>query len=119
MDYYNTLSYKDLIVENTYKNGLYDIENKFNHNEIANNTINTKVSIPSIDDIIFNDNTSDYFTSTSKSSNKEAIYVQNKSGIISPRLVNSKSNIRPCISIKKEILISGTGSKTDPYGVVN
>lgn len=118
-DYYNTLSYKDLIVENTYKNGLYDIENKFNHNEIANNTINTKVSIPSIDDIIFNDNTLDYFTSTSKSSNKEAIYVQNKSGIISPRLVNSKSNIRPCISIKKETLISGTGSKTDPYGVVN
>lgn len=114
-DYYNTLSYKNLIIETTYTNGLYGKENNYNYQNISTKTIKTKITVPSIDDIILNDNQYEYFTNTGKIENEEAIYIQKENGITTTKLTTSEVTIIPCISINKEKLTIGTGSKTDPY----
>lgn len=113
--YYNSLSYKSIILENTYTNGLYGKENNYEYKDINTKTIETKVSIPSLDDIIFNDNLDSYFTNTGKIENEEAIYMYKESGIASTKLVTTEANIVPCISIDRNNLIVGSGTLTDPY----
>ena len=113
--YYNNLSYKDLIVENTYINGLYGMENNFNYKDVSLKEIKTKVSIPSIDDIIFNSKLENYFTNTGKLENIEAIYVRNNSSSASAKLITNSANIVPCISINKNNLTLGTGTLSDPF----
>lgn len=113
--YYNNLSYKNLIIENTYVNGLYGMKNNFNYKDISSKTIETKVSIPSIDDIILSNEIDNYFTNTGKLENEEAIYVRSIDGIASSRLITTSANIVPCISINKDKLTLGTGTIADPY----
>lgn len=113
--YYNTLNYNKTIIENTYVNGLYGKENNYDYKDITSKTIETKISIPSLDDVIFNDSLSDYFTNTGKDENNEAVYLRRPNGTVTTKLVTTESNIVPCISINKEKLIIGTGTKTDPY----
>ena len=113
--YYNSLSYKDLILENTYINGLYSKENSFNYKDIALKEVKTKVSIPSIDDILFNNEINNYFTSTGKLENKEAIYVEGADGSASAKLITTNATIVPCISINKDNLTLGTGDLSDPF----
>lgn len=112
--YYNALSYKDLIVENTYTNGLYGMENNFNYKDIDSKKVETKISIPSINDIILNNKLDSYFTNTGKLENEEAIYVRSN-GSASAKLITSSANIVPCISINKDSLTLGTGTLTEPY----
>lgn len=113
--FYNSLSYKSIIIENTYTNGLYGKENNYNFEEISSKTIETKITVPSIDDIIFNDNLANYFTNTGKAENQEAVYYHKGNGIVSTKIVTAEANIVPCISIKKENLTTGSGTSTDPY----
>ena len=113
--YYNNLSYKDLIIENTYTNGYYGSDNDYQYQEIATNTIETKVSIPSLDNIILNDTLDGYFTNTGLSKNSSLIYIQKEKGIVSTENVTTENYIVPCISINKENLTVGTGDYTDPY----
>jgi len=113
--YYNSLSYKNLIIENTYNNGLYGKENNYNYQDISKKTIKTKVSLPSIEDIKLNNNLTNYFTSTGKLENEEAIYIIKDNNQATTKLVTTKANIIPCISIKKENLTLGSGTLNDPY----
>lgn len=111
--YYKNLNYKNLILENTYVNGLYGNEN-YNYENIASKTIKTKISIPSIDDILFNDSL-EYFTNTGNSENLETIYIHKNNGYITTKNIFTENNIIPCISIKRENLKTGSGTSTDPY----
>lgn len=113
--YYNSLSYKDKILENTYNNGYYGTTNNYNYEELFNNTITTKVSIPSIEDIIFSDIKDDYFTNTGRDKNSKSIYIRNNAGNISYKNVTAENNIVPCISIEKVNLKAGSGTIKDPY----
>lgn len=113
--YYNSLSYKELIVENTYTNGLYGNENKFDYKDVSLKEIKTKVSIPSVDDIVFNNKLESYFTNTGKMENEEAIYVRYYGGSVNAKLITSSANVVPCISINKDKLTLGTGDLTDPF----
>lgn len=113
--YYNSLGYKDLIVENTYTNGLYGNENKFDYKDVSLKEIKTKVSIPSVDDIVFNNKLESYFTNTGKMENEEAIYVRYYGGSVNAKLITSSANVVPCISINKDKLTLGTGDLTDPF----
>ena len=113
--FYKNLSYKDLIIENTYVNGYYGSENNYNYQDISSNTIETKVSIPSLDDIILNDNLDDYFTNTGLSENSSLIYIYKNNGKLINKNVQTENYVIPCISINKENLKTGTGTESDPY----
>lgn len=113
--YYNNLSYKNLIVENKYVNGYYGSDTDYKLDNINSSNIDTKVSIPSIGDIIFNDSLIGYFTNTGLSKNSSLIYIQEDMGIVTTDNVSSEAFVIPCISINKEKLTLGSGSLNDPY----
>lgn len=113
--YLKSLDYQSIILENTYVNGYFGIDNQFNYQDIINNKIETKVSIPSVGDVILNDKLDNYFTNTGISKDSSLIYIVNEMGSINTKNVETKANVIPCISIKKENLTLGSGSISDPY----
>jgi hypothetical protein len=91
--YLNSLSYKDMIIENTYDIGEY----KGSLDDIKKDTVKTKVGIPSILDIKFNSKVKSYFTSTI---NEERVLVYENP--LRPGKVTTYRSIRPCITISKD-----------------
>lgn len=113
--YYEELSYKDLIVNSTYVNGFYGKDNKYQYQEIDKKKIETKVSLPSIHNIIFDDTIDGYFTNTGISEHSSMVYIHREKGVISSRNVLLEANVIPCIRIQRDKLKVGTGSSDDPY----
>ena len=115
-DYLNSLSYKDIINNNTWSNYYYSNETNYNYQETLNNKIETKVSLISIGDILLNDNNlNDFFTNTGTDNINNMIYTINNNGSLNKKNVTYSSNIVPTISINKNILTKGEGSLNKPY----
>jgi len=115
-DYLNSLSYKDAVISNNWSNYYYSAEHNFNYTTVINNKIDTKVSVISIGDIIFNDKLLDkFYTNTGVNSTDNLIYTINSNGTLSKRRVNYSSYVVPVISINKNILTKGDGTLDVPY----
>jgi len=112
--YLNSLSYKDSINTSYFTNYYYGYTNNYDYKEIINKTVDTKVIIPSIGDVILN-NIDEYFTNTGTAKNDNKVYVINKNGTVKTISTSTESNIIPCISINKDILTKGKGTKDEPY----
>lgn len=113
--YYNRLDYGSIIVENNYANGVYGEDNHYSLEEISKETISTKVALPSLHDIIVNDEVDGYDTLTGVSGNDSYVYVRNRNGEVGQKSISYENKVRPCISIMKESLKAGSGTSTDPY----
>lgn len=113
--YLQQLSYKNIILENKYTNGFYGEDNQYNYEDILKQTIDTKVAVPSIGDIILNDTLNGYFVGTGISQNSSLVYVIREKGIVSSKNVTAEAYVLPCISISKDNLKIGTGTIQDPY----
>lgn len=113
--YLNSLSYKDIINKDYWPNYYYSEEIDFNYNKVLETTIDTKVSMLSIGDIILNNDLNNYFTNTGTSKTSNKVYIINNNGSTSQRNVTIKSSIVPCISINKDLLTKGSGTQNDPY----
>ena len=92
-EYLDSLSYKDMIIDNTWNIGAY----KNSLNDIKNETVKAKVGIPNIIDIKLDSSVKAYFTSTT---NEDHIYVY-ENPLRSSRITTYR-NIRPCITISKD-----------------
>lgn len=113
----SNLSYKDLIIETDYANGYYGKENDFDYTKTLNKTVNTKVAMPSVGDIILNHELNNYFTMTSATSSNKYIYTVQTDNTPYSKIVSTTSKVVPIITIKKDILTSGTGLASDPLKV--
>lgn len=115
-NYLNSLSYKDVIISNNWSNYYYSEELGFDYTSVINNKIDTKVSMVSIGDVIFNDKMLDkFYTNTGVNSTDNLIYTINSNGTVSRRRVNYSSYVVPSISINKNILTKGNGDINSPY----
>jgi len=114
----NSLSYKDLIIENSYSNGYYGAENKYDYSDTLNNTINTKVALVNIADVNINHDIYNYFTMTVSSKKNNFIYTIQRDGNPYSKIISSTSHVVPVITISKTTF-EGTGTLNDPYVVVN
>jgi hypothetical protein len=112
--YLNGLSYKDLIIDSKYSNGYYT---KDDYKETYSTEIESKVGIISVGDIILNSDLDEYYTSTGNVSEGKMIYVVKNNGRLVTKSIRSTAYVVPCISISKEILVSGDGSISNPYGL--
>ena len=111
--YLNSLTYKDKIVSNNYSNGYYD--SSYDYSGILKSTVDTKVSIMSIGDIMLYNKNDSVWTNTGTVKNKNMVYVIADDGSLSGKSVSSKGYVIPCISINKDILTKGNGTKDNPY----
>lgn len=91
--YLNSLSYKDLLVENTWYIGAY----KDSLNDVKETTVKAKVGIPNILDIKFDSDIKSYFTSTSM---EDRILVYENP--YRPSRITTYRSVRPCISLSKD-----------------
>ena len=114
----NSLSYKDLIIENEYSNGYYGKDNDYNYTDSLNNTINAKVALVNISDININHDIYNYFTMSVSSKKNNFIYTIQRDGNPYSKIISSTSYIVPIITINKTDF-EGTGIMNDPYVVVN
>ena len=85
------------------------------YREMLDVTIETKVSIPSIHDVIFNDELDGYFTNTGINEASSFVYTRNAIGTISSKNVMLQAGVVPCISIEKDNLKVGSGDIDDPF----
>lgn len=113
--YLNSLTYKDLIIDNEYVNNYYGEDNNFNYQTTLNKTIDTKVTVLSIGNPILNNTLDNYFTSTGTGKSNSSIYIINKNTTIEEIDVDEEAYVVPCISIMKENLKAGSGLISDPY----
>lgn len=106
--YYNSLSYKDLILEKEWNTGVY----MNSYQDIKDSTLTAKVGLLDLQDLKFNNEINSYFLLTGEN---------NLNYLYGNELITSKSNIsrsiRPCITINNGKIISGEGSLQSPYVV--
>ncbi len=91
--YLDSLTYKDMIVEDTWYIGEY----KTNISDIKNDTVKAKVGIPNLLDYHFDSSINGYFTSTI---NEERVLVYENP--LRPGKITTYRSIRPCITISKD-----------------
>ena len=115
--YLNKLSYKDLIKETTYANGLYSNTTNFDYTELLSTTVDTKVSILSVGDPILNSKLTNYFMSTGIDKNSNNVYVFQNDFKLYTKSSSTSLKIVPVISIDKNKLTKGTGTIDNPFEV--
>ena len=107
--YYNELSYKDLIVNNKWYIGLYN----GNYEDIFSKTVDAKVGLLNISDIKLNNERENYYLLNGGSDNK--VYAFDLSGYLFESSIKQNRYVKPAITINKKKIISGDGTKENPY----
>ena len=117
--YLPTLSYKDIINEVEYANGIYNNTNNYDYTKVISTTVPTKVSVLSIGDIILNPINTNYYLSTGIENDSSLVYVFQNDFKIYTKVSTTNLKIIPVISIKKDLLTEGNGSIENPWEVSN
>lgn len=106
-NFYNSLSYKDIIIESDWYIGEYNDSYK----DIYSEKVTAKVGLSSIADLKFDTDVSNYYLLNGTKENKIYLFGND---LIESKVVLSRS-IKPSICIKTKKVKSGTGILTDPY----
>lgn len=114
-DYYNSLSYKDLIVDNTYPYGEYSAETGYSFVNVFNNSFTGKMALLNLFDYVSNNELSDYYRDVTSSELSHTQYAILANGAMDEVDVWNEKHIVPVISIKADSIKSGSGRKDDPY----
>ena len=114
----NSLSYKDLVVENTYSNGYYGKDNNYDYTDSLNNTVSAKVALVNVGDINVNSDLYNYATMTVSSKKNNFIYTVQKDSNPYAKIISTTSYVVPVITINNTEF-KGAGTITDPYVVVS
>lgn len=113
--YLKSLSYSNLVVTNNYDNGYYNEDEDYDYKTSLNKKADTKVANLSIGNIVLNNSLDNYFMSTGLYDKSDYVYLSKKNGTMDTIKVTKEANIVPCISIEKNKLVKGSGTKDDPY----
>lgn len=117
--YLNKLTYNNNIKENSFANGIYSNTTNYDYTKVLTTTVPTKVTVLSIGNIIINSNNTNYFLSTGIDTNSNLVYVMTNDFKLYTKNATNKLKIVPTISINKEILTSGEGTKDSPLEANN
>ena len=113
--YLNSLPYKDKIKETKWSNGYYNSNTNYDYTNALKDKIDTKVALMSIGDIYLNPELNNYFTMTGNNTKGSMVYTVTKDKKLYAKQVSSSTYIVPTISLEKNLLTKGTGSKNSPF----
>ncbi len=116
-NYLNSLSYKNILEETSFSNGIYNNTNNYDYSKVLEETINTKVTVLSIGDIILNPTNTNYYLSTGVSNDSNMIYTMQNDFKVYTKVSTTNLKVVPVIAIKKDLLTTGSGTKDSPYEV--
>ena len=106
---------KSKIKERKWTNGYYGISSNYDYKTALNKTINTKIALISIGDIVLNDDLYNYFTLTGTKNNGQMVYAISKNKKLYGKSIQSQINVVPAISLDKTLLTKGNGTIESPY----
>lgn len=116
-DYFNSLSYKGLIVNNTYPNGEMSAETGYNFYNIYSSSFEGGISLLNLFDYVSNNELTDFYRNNTTSNVGDIQYVTYYNGIVEEADVKLEKHIVPVISINSSIIKGGSGRIDDPYTV--
>ena len=116
-NYLNTLSYKNIIKESNYPNGIYSNVTNFDYTKVLSSTVPTKVATLSIGNIILNPTLTNYFTTTGLDKTSSNVYIFKNDFTMVAKPSTTSLNIVPTITISKDSILAGEGTKESPYEV--
>lgn len=105
-NYYNSLTYKDLLIDNEWNVGAYNSSYK----DISSAKLSAKVGLLSLNDLKFNNTISDYFM---LNGTDNGVYLYSNELVVSKPAISRR--IRPCIVIESVSSKSGNGTIDSPY----
>ena len=108
-NYYDSLTYKDLIINNDWYIGSYSDD----FTNIYKDKLTAKVGLYNIADIKLNNDTKNYYLLTSGSDSK--VFAFDMSGYLFESVATQNRLIKPAITIRKSKVVSGSGILSDPY----
>jgi len=114
-DYYNSLSYKDLIVDNTYPYGEYSAETGYSFINVFSNTFTGKMALLNLFDYVSNNELNDFYRDVTGSELSHTQYAILSNGAMDEVDVWNEKHIVPVISIETKSIKSGSGRIDDPY----
>lgn len=106
--YYNSLSYKNTLVDCDFYVGNYNVENNYDYKNIYKSKVTTKVGLLSIADININNELNNYFL-LNKVDNKIYLFNDIK------EKTNTINKIRPTVCISKNEKLKGNGTINNPF----
>ena len=113
--FYNSLSYKSKIKERQWTNGYYGQSSSYDYKTALNKSINTKIALISIGDIVLNPELNNYFTLTGTKNNGSMVYTISKNKKLYGKSIQSQINVVPAISLEKNLFTKGDGTIDNPY----
>lgn len=113
--YINDLSYQNNLLETNWSNGL--LSSNYDYKDCLDTTVNSKIAMLSIGNIILNDNLNNYFLMSGNSENEDIVYEIKENGSMSEISVSSEAYVVPTIAISKDLLTKGKGTSNEPYEV--
>ena len=111
-NYFNSLSYKDVLVDNDYYTGELSIETDYKYQSIYSDKVTCKVGLLNI----FDYNTThydDYYLVNTYQGNLQ--YIRYKNGLLGEAEMTEEKHIIPVISINKNSIKEGQGTFDNPY----
>ena len=111
-----SLDYADVVLESEFANGYYE-GNNFDYTKVLEETIETKVGLLSVGDIIFNSSLSDYYLATGLEEDSTEVYVFEENGKMETNDVSLKGYVVPVITVSKDIFTIGEGTASNPYSM--
>lgn len=112
-----TSSYKDIVNEVKYSNGIYSNTTNFDYREVLKTKVDTKVAVLSIGDIFLNPVNTNYYTSTGISKDSNLIYVMKNDFKLYTKVATTNLRVIPVISINKDLITGGKGTLESPLEV--
>ncbi len=110
---YDSLSYKDLLVECDWYTGEYTKVSQYNYKNVFSSKVSAKVGLYNVSDIKINSSLSNYFFMT-PADNRMIYSFNNDENLYSSKITYIK-RIRPAICINKTKIVDGNGTKNSPY----
>lgn len=108
-DFFEALSYKNLIISNDWYIGEYN--NDFTN--IYSEKVTAKIGLYNIADIKLNNSTKNYYLLTKSSDDK--LFAFDMSGYMFESVISQNRLIKPAITIKKNKIVKGNGTLNEPY----
>ena len=110
--YLNSLSYKNILVDNDYYTGELSIETDYKYQSIFSDKVTCKVGLLNIFDYNTT-NFDDYYLVNSYQGNLQ--YIKYKNGLLGEAEMTEEKHIVPVISINKGSIKEGKGTFDNPY----
>lgn len=114
-DYINSLSYKDILIDNTYPYGEMSAETGYSYPNVYSNTYYGKMALLNIFDYVSNNELSDFFRCNTGAQMSTTQYAVLSNGLLEEAEVTDVKHIVPGVSISKSSIKKGSGRIDDPY----